>query len=77
MDNVNGDKEITDYLFMNIYQSLYNSVPTSDTELVDLNKVIFKGSHTERLLNIVMTPQIVAQSKGNDDSTDENKNIII
>ena len=41
MDNVNGDKEITD-LLKNKYQSLYNSLPTSDTELADLKIIINK-----------------------------------
>ena len=41
MVSVNDDKEITD-LFQNIYQYLYNRVPTSDTEVVDLKEVLTK-----------------------------------
>ena len=61
MDSVNGDKEIMD-LLKNNYQSLYNGVPTSDTELADLERIINKGINTELVQNIVMTPDIVAQS---------------
>ena len=56
----------------NKYQSLYSSVPTSDTELAELKKMITNGIITEGQQNIVMTPAIVAQcisqlKRGKDD----------
>ena len=42
MDNANGDHKITE-LLLNKYNTLYNSVPTSDAELSNIKDIVNEG----------------------------------
>ena len=71
MDNVKGDTNITN-IFFNKYKSLYNSVPTSDSDMLDLYTAVNEGVNLHQLQNIVVTPEIIARcvkrlKKGKDD----------
>ena len=60
MDNAIGDIQITEAL-KHKYKSLYNSVPTSDTEMQSLYSIVNSGSNRNQQQDIFMTSDIIAQ----------------
>ena len=60
MDNAIGDIHITDVL-KHKYNSLYNSVPTSDAEMQSLYSIVNNGTNRHQLQDIYVTSDIIAQ----------------
>ena len=58
LDNANGDEEITELLFTK-YKTLYNSVPTNDTDLFRLHSIINSGIQINHLQGMAMNPSII------------------
>ena len=60
MDNAIGDIQITDVL-KHKYNSLDNSVPTSDAEMQSLYSIVNNGTNRHQLQDIYVTSDIIAQ----------------
>ena len=60
MDSAIGDIQITDVL-KHKYNSLYNSVPTSDAEMQSLYSIVNNGTNRHQLQDIYVTSDIIAQ----------------
>ena len=71
MDDANGENNITE-LLLNKYETLYNSVPTSDAELSSIKDIVNEGIINHQLQGILITPDIISDcvkqlNKGKDD----------
>ena len=77
VDAANGENNITE-LLLNRYESLYNSVPTSDTELSSIKDIVNEDIINHKLQGILITPYIISDcvkqlNKGKDDGNHEFK----
>ena len=66
-----GENNITE-LLLNKYETLYNSVQTSDIELSSIKDVVYEGIINHQLHGILITPDIISDcvkqlNKGKDD----------
>ena len=59
MDNAQNDKEITE-LLLNKYETLYNSVKTSDIDIAQLHSIIDHGINSNQLQGMLMTPNLIS-----------------
>ena len=59
MDDANGENNITE-LLLNKYETLYNSVPTSDAELSSIKDIVNEGIINHHLQGILITPDIIS-----------------
>ena len=60
MDDVYGNGNITT-LFLDKYKTLYNSVPTNDSELTEIQDVIDRGISYDEFTRFRITPCIIGQ----------------
>ena len=58
MDDVYGNENITT-LFLEKYNTLYNSVPTNDSELTEIQDVIDRGISYDEFNRFTITPFII------------------
>ena len=71
MDDANGKNNITE-LLLNKYETLYNSVPTSDAELSSIKDMVDERIINHQLQGILINPDIISDcvkqlNKGKDD----------